>query len=465
MHVAAVVLAALVLFGYGMYPVPAGAAGEVGLVKVVKGVASAQTDGEDPRLLAQQSPIYRSDTLITGKKSFLIVNLDDGSAITLRSDSRLKVADYSREAGDEKALIELGKGGLRMLTGAIGRLRPENVSVRTRVASIGIRGTDFIVRICGPGECEQAGAASTVLPARRVAGSVLDHEGQVAAAAGRRWRALGGREPVLAGDTIVTAPGSRAIIGFEDGTRVVLDQSTVFNIVNYRYRGVDVEENGFVMRLREGSMRVLAGDIARTDPDRFTLDLENATVLVDRPGIEFEVAQRSPSTVRPTGGEPVRILSGGNRYDAVAGRTYRFESAGQAPGSYPSTTSLLDGGATDTVAAVLAQAEGGEDRAGAGGADRGESPDASGPGPSASEREDVYVSVRDGSVGVQNEATGEDLTLIQGQAAGVNRSGSAIIPEPPIISQDPVLNIDLDRIDVNDVNMGDAVGDENTCQA
>jgi len=44
------------------------------------------------------------------------------------------------------------RGGLRTVTGAIGRNDPENVEVRTPVATLGIRGTDFEVRMCA-GDC------------------------------------------------------------------------------------------------------------------------------------------------------------------------------------------------------------------------------------------------------------------------------------------------------------------------
>jgi hypothetical protein len=42
-------------------------------------------------------------------------------------------------------LVSLLRGSLRMATGAIARLKPEQVKVTTPTTVIGVRGTDFIV--------------------------------------------------------------------------------------------------------------------------------------------------------------------------------------------------------------------------------------------------------------------------------------------------------------------------------
>jgi hypothetical protein len=42
-------------------------------------------------------------------------------------------------------LVRLGRGSLRMITGLLGKAHPDAVRVETQTATIGIRGTDFIV--------------------------------------------------------------------------------------------------------------------------------------------------------------------------------------------------------------------------------------------------------------------------------------------------------------------------------
>jgi hypothetical protein len=57
--------------------------------------------------------------------------------------------------GQEGARYNLLKGGLRALSGLIAKRRPEAVRYDTPVASIGIRGTDTLLRLCEADECEK----------------------------------------------------------------------------------------------------------------------------------------------------------------------------------------------------------------------------------------------------------------------------------------------------------------------
>ena len=60
----------------------------------------------------------------------------------------MKLAQYryaGQEDGSERAVIELLKGGLRSVTGAIGRSNKDSYQLKNETHVIGIRGTDFIV--------------------------------------------------------------------------------------------------------------------------------------------------------------------------------------------------------------------------------------------------------------------------------------------------------------------------------
>ena len=52
----------------------------------------------------------------------------------------------------ESAFFRLLKGGFRAVSGLIGHTRREDYAVQTPVATIGIRGTDYEVRMCS-GDC------------------------------------------------------------------------------------------------------------------------------------------------------------------------------------------------------------------------------------------------------------------------------------------------------------------------
>ncbi|MCH2191323.1 MAG: FecR family protein [Gammaproteobacteria bacterium] len=123
----------------------------IGQVAVAKGVVTARSDSREVTSLAKESPIYLGDILETAERSFLVVKFRDGGKITLRPDSRFDINEYDDTPGKEKESFQLIKGGLRAVTGAIGKNRPDQVSYKAKNTTIGIRGTTFIMKICSPG--------------------------------------------------------------------------------------------------------------------------------------------------------------------------------------------------------------------------------------------------------------------------------------------------------------------------
>jgi len=100
--------------------------------------------------------LHEGDTLETGPDSTAQIRLSDGSLMTLRPNTRLRIARYhfDRTAPQQDATtLELIKGGLRTLTGIIGKRNRDRYQVRTSVATIGIRGTHYGLRLCGPDDC------------------------------------------------------------------------------------------------------------------------------------------------------------------------------------------------------------------------------------------------------------------------------------------------------------------------
>ena len=68
-----------------------------------------------------------------------------GRAYQLRAESSVKLTKYSYhgvEDGTERAIIDLLKGGLRSVTGAIGRTNKDSYQLRNDMHVIGIRVRD-----------------------------------------------------------------------------------------------------------------------------------------------------------------------------------------------------------------------------------------------------------------------------------------------------------------------------------
>jgi hypothetical protein len=116
----------------------------IGTVTRVHGRAEA-TVGAQVRELVPGSAVARGESLRTGPDARLEVHFSDGSELTLGGDSGM-VIDEFRFAADEKsgvALFRLTEGAFLMRTGAVGRLPGHPLTVKTPLASIGIRGTRF----------------------------------------------------------------------------------------------------------------------------------------------------------------------------------------------------------------------------------------------------------------------------------------------------------------------------------
>ena len=124
-----------------------------GTVILAKGVVTATGADKSNRVLAKGAAIEEGDIINTAKKSFAVIRMLDNTKLTLKPGTTIAIGKFSVEEGKEEACINLVKGGLRTVTGLIGKRKPESFQVDTPIASIGIRGTDFITRICAGDEC------------------------------------------------------------------------------------------------------------------------------------------------------------------------------------------------------------------------------------------------------------------------------------------------------------------------
>jgi len=131
------------------------AAENAGMVVASRGEVIAMADGGS-RELKQGDFIYVSDEIMTSNRSFAVLQFVDGAKVTVRPDSTMLVESYLYN-GDEndEATLSLVSGGLRVITGAMAKTNPENYKVRTPVALMGVRGTEFSVMLCGDQVCNE----------------------------------------------------------------------------------------------------------------------------------------------------------------------------------------------------------------------------------------------------------------------------------------------------------------------
>ena len=125
-----------------------------GMVVASRGEVIAMVDGGS-RELKQGDFIYVNDEIMTSNRSFAVLQFVDGAKVTVRPDSTMLVESYLYNGDeDDEATLSLVSGGLRVITGAMAKTNPENYKVRTPVALMGVRGTEFSVILCGEGVCD-----------------------------------------------------------------------------------------------------------------------------------------------------------------------------------------------------------------------------------------------------------------------------------------------------------------------
>lgn len=134
------------------------------------------------RAIVKGAAVYNGEIVTSGAATYINLRFSDGGLTLLRPNSRFKLEDYRNippanapaaapeaaapPAGGStgaptlqqipditpgpgsRAFFRLLKGGFRAISGLIGRVDHDDYAVSTPVATIGIRGTDYIAVIC-----------------------------------------------------------------------------------------------------------------------------------------------------------------------------------------------------------------------------------------------------------------------------------------------------------------------------
>ena len=121
----------------------------------VKGAFQAMAMNGESRPLLGGAQIYLHDTLITDNHSEAQVVFTDNTLMTFRPSSNFYIRDYSYQTPTQTQVkqtlgnyaVSLITGGFRTITGLIAKQNPTHYEVKTPVATIGVRGTDYSVRL------------------------------------------------------------------------------------------------------------------------------------------------------------------------------------------------------------------------------------------------------------------------------------------------------------------------------
>jgi hypothetical protein len=120
--------------------------GHVATFKKVSG--DIQIARNDTKLDAVSgTPLFVSDRIVSGTDASGGIVFNDGTVLTVGPSTDIQVRNYAFEPKQSKYdfFVYLFKGAAIYSSGMIGKLAPEAVKVATPTATIGIRGTRFII--------------------------------------------------------------------------------------------------------------------------------------------------------------------------------------------------------------------------------------------------------------------------------------------------------------------------------
>ncbi len=130
---------------------------EAGRVVFSYGTVTAKSFDGEVRTLSKRSLVNEGDTIQTENRSMVQIRMIDKGFIALRANSEIRIDSYrlGADKNEDIGIFNLIKGGLRAITGIIGKRLRSSYRMRTVNATIGIRGTDYTARICNK-DCNTA---------------------------------------------------------------------------------------------------------------------------------------------------------------------------------------------------------------------------------------------------------------------------------------------------------------------
>ncbi len=122
-------------------------AADAGIANFVFGDVAVRSANGGNTPLQKGRAVQSGDDIVTGAGAQAQIRFSDGGMVAIQPNSQFKLASYA-DKNDPKTdsfLVELAKGGMRAITGLIGKRNRENYKVITSTATIGIRGSSFLI--------------------------------------------------------------------------------------------------------------------------------------------------------------------------------------------------------------------------------------------------------------------------------------------------------------------------------
>ena len=139
------------LFAMVVFAFPITVFAAAGTVQFASGGATLESADGSSKSLVKGLEVNQGDTILTGPGRAQ-VKFSDGGYVSFQPNTQFKIEEYNfngKQDGTEKGFFRLVQGGLRVITGLVGRENRPNYRLATSVATIGIRGSYFLAEFQG----------------------------------------------------------------------------------------------------------------------------------------------------------------------------------------------------------------------------------------------------------------------------------------------------------------------------
>lgn len=120
----------------------------IGIIKSVSGDVYLSSTSSKIRAVPNMR-LNQGDTINTGSKSSAGLIFEDDTVVSLGSNSEMAIEEFIFDPAKEKLsfITRLVKGTFSFISGQIAKLAPDQVKLETPDATLGVRGTKFLVKV------------------------------------------------------------------------------------------------------------------------------------------------------------------------------------------------------------------------------------------------------------------------------------------------------------------------------
>ena len=127
---------------------------QVGEVIIARGETLAVNQQKISRDLDVGDAIFVGDKIVTGEDGFLRLHMADDARLDLRCYSIMVIEKYNLQKTNRSSILNLLQGSLRKVSGEIGKWAEDVYELKTPVASVGVRGTEYALRVFQSKGCD-----------------------------------------------------------------------------------------------------------------------------------------------------------------------------------------------------------------------------------------------------------------------------------------------------------------------